>query len=221
MFCRTASGLRATSKPATGARPSVGLTSAPSIRIVLDFPAPFGPRTPNTSPLRIARLIRSTATKLPNRFARFSITTELPSSCIRRTSAAHCIDKQVLDRRRDMLNGIELRMRALQPSFEFRDAPHRIVNNHPKIIAVHNQVGYPLRPIENATNRARVLRRDDQYSFLHPSFQIRRSVTEQQFAPIKQRHPMASLRLVHVCGRRENRHALCEQLIQDPPEIAP
>jgi hypothetical protein len=37
-------------KPKTEARPEVGLDSPVSIRIVVVFPAPFGPKKPNTSP---------------------------------------------------------------------------------------------------------------------------------------------------------------------------
>ena len=50
MFWRTASGSRATSYPATCARPEVGFSRPQSMRMVVDLPAPFGPRKPKTSP---------------------------------------------------------------------------------------------------------------------------------------------------------------------------
>jgi hypothetical protein len=49
------------------------------MRIVVDFPAPFGPRKPTTSPLRTWKLTLSSARKLPNSFDSFcaSIITSL------------------------------------------------------------------------------------------------------------------------------------------------
>ena len=48
--CRTRSGSRSTSWPATTARPSSGRVSVVSTFTVVDLPAPFGPRSPNTVP---------------------------------------------------------------------------------------------------------------------------------------------------------------------------
>src|SRR5436190_3689028 len=50
MFRRTSSGWRTTSYPATEARPASGRISVESTRIAVVFPAPFGPRRPNTVP---------------------------------------------------------------------------------------------------------------------------------------------------------------------------
>ena len=47
---RAATGSRATSNPASRADPLVGLIVVVSIPIVVDFPAPFGPSRPKTSP---------------------------------------------------------------------------------------------------------------------------------------------------------------------------
>src|ERR1035437_8631226 len=79
------------------------------MRIVVDLPAPLGPRKPNTSPLCTFKLIWSTATNSPNRFISFSMMTEselsedgLPArllSAIARSSAAYRIHKQVFNRR--------------------------------------------------------------------------------------------------------------------------
>ena len=38
------------SMPVTVAEPEVGAMSVPSVRTVVVFPAPLGPRNPNTSP---------------------------------------------------------------------------------------------------------------------------------------------------------------------------
>src|SRR5690242_8665996 len=45
-----AMGFLTTSKPASRADPPVGLMVVVSIPMVVDFPAPFGPSSPNTSP---------------------------------------------------------------------------------------------------------------------------------------------------------------------------
>src|ERR1700744_6142877 len=50
--------------------PDVGGETQPSMRMVEDFPAPFGPRKPNASPRKRSKSIPSTAVKLPNRFVR-------------------------------------------------------------------------------------------------------------------------------------------------------
>src|SRR5262245_27354642 len=58
---RTASGSRATSSPATRATPDVNDSSVVSIRTVVDLPAPFGPRKPNTWPASTRRSTPRTA----------------------------------------------------------------------------------------------------------------------------------------------------------------
>src|SRR5208282_2042930 len=54
-----------TSKPPTVPLPPVGIKRPQSIRMVVDLPAPFGPRKPNISPFFTCRLMLSTATKAP------------------------------------------------------------------------------------------------------------------------------------------------------------
>jgi len=60
----TSSGWVAISYPPTLAAPFDGDNNPHSIRIVVDFPAPFGPKNPNTSPRLTRKLTWSTATKL-------------------------------------------------------------------------------------------------------------------------------------------------------------
>ena len=88
MLRRTASGSCATSKPATRPRPEVGVSSPHSIRMVVDFPAPFGPRKPKISPLGTFSETWSTATKSPNVFTRSSISTAQPFRLIALPHAA-------------------------------------------------------------------------------------------------------------------------------------
>src|SRR5260370_5030779 len=126
------------------ARPDVGVSSPHSMRIVVDFPAPFGPRKPKISPFRVARLMWFTATKSPNRFTRSSITTELwfsatMSSC----SARHRIHKQVFNRRGNLTNRFEGNVRITQVELELRDSAFCIVHNYMKSIPRQREARYP------------------------------------------------------------------------------
>ena len=67
MLRRTAARSRTTSKPATVAPPAVGLASVQRILIVVDLPAPFGPRKPNVSPACTVRSRPRTASTSPYR----------------------------------------------------------------------------------------------------------------------------------------------------------
>ena len=62
---RTSAGSPATSIPATLALPAVRGSRVQSIRTVVVFPAPFGPRKPNTSPAATSRSISRTASMPP------------------------------------------------------------------------------------------------------------------------------------------------------------
>ena len=52
-------------RPLTSARPAVGRSSPTIIRIVVDLPAPFGPRKPVTMPGRTVNVSASTAVLSP------------------------------------------------------------------------------------------------------------------------------------------------------------
>src|SRR5437660_12148667 len=58
----TSSGFSSTSKPATVAVPEVGNRNPVSMRIVVVFPAPFGPRKPTISPFATSKETWLTAT---------------------------------------------------------------------------------------------------------------------------------------------------------------
>src|SRR3954471_15311586 len=66
-------GDSATSKPPTATLPSVGGMKPVIIRMVVDLPAPFGPRKPSTSPRLTVNEIPSTARFAPKDFTRLSI----------------------------------------------------------------------------------------------------------------------------------------------------
>src|SRR5580704_6673801 len=56
--------------PATEAEPAVGANSVPSVRTVVVFPAPFGPRNPKTSPWPTSNERSWNATRSPKHLVR-------------------------------------------------------------------------------------------------------------------------------------------------------
>src|SRR5207247_10842858 len=64
-----------TSNPPTLALPPDAASRPQRIRMVVDLPAPLGPRNPKISPLRTLSEMWSTATKSPNRLIRSSTST--------------------------------------------------------------------------------------------------------------------------------------------------
>src|SRR5580704_1096742 len=64
-----------TSNPATVARPPSAASRVHRIRIIVVFPAPFGPNMAPTVPGGITKSTRSNATKAPKRLLRSSMTT--------------------------------------------------------------------------------------------------------------------------------------------------
>jgi len=65
MWRRTDFARVATSKPATVACPEVGLARVQSILMVVDFPAPLGPRKAKISPCPTEKSTPLTATRSP------------------------------------------------------------------------------------------------------------------------------------------------------------
>ena len=61
MRCFTATGSACTSMPSIATYPDVGRTRVVSAPIVVVLPAPFGPRSPKTSPRRASKLMPATA----------------------------------------------------------------------------------------------------------------------------------------------------------------
>src|SRR5258706_2229899 len=101
----TSSGCRLTSKPPTTARPEVGAISPHSTRMVVDLPAPLGPRKPKISPGCTSRLRSATAVKSPKRFVSFSMwTAQLKVlGSMRQFLPAHQRDKHIFERRLNLL----------------------------------------------------------------------------------------------------------------------
>src|SRR6266508_2000498 len=80
----TSIGCSSTSSPHTETRPSLGGMKPVIMRMVVDLPAPLGPRNPRTSPLPTSKEIPSTARFGPNDLLRFStliIALPVPGRC--------------------------------------------------------------------------------------------------------------------------------------------
>src|SRR5438876_4428013 len=75
MLRRTSSRSRTTSCPATVAAPALGRISVHRMLMVVDLPAPFGPRKPNVSPAPTTKSIPRTASTSSKRLCRPSTTT--------------------------------------------------------------------------------------------------------------------------------------------------
>src|SRR6266540_3699476 len=67
---RTSAWRSTTSKPATLARPALGRSSVHSIEMVVDLPAPLGPRNPKVWPGGTEKLTPRTASTSSNRLTR-------------------------------------------------------------------------------------------------------------------------------------------------------
>src|SRR5436309_4701068 len=74
----TRSGCVATSAPATSAVPAVGLRSPHSMRMVVVFPEPLGPRMPKISRVPMSKVTPSTALTAPKCLTRPSTWTATP-----------------------------------------------------------------------------------------------------------------------------------------------
>src|SRR5690349_5012263 len=100
MFCFTSSDCVATSRLPTVALPLVGVSRPQSMRMVVDFPAPLGPRNPKISPRATSRFTRSTATNSPNCFTRSRVWTASPGMLL--LFLSHQGDEDIFERWDDL-----------------------------------------------------------------------------------------------------------------------
>src|SRR3981081_296191 len=102
----TSIGFACTSRPHTETAPAVGGMKPVIMRIVVDLPAPLGPRNPSTSPLPTSKETPSTARFDPKDLLRFStlITSPLQNTCTDRHGPAEvprrCRRKRILSQPR-------------------------------------------------------------------------------------------------------------------------
>src|SRR5919201_2433879 len=125
MRWRTAAGSCMTSTPATRATPAVGVSRVQSMEIVVDLPAPLGPRKPKISPACTSRSMPVTASRSPYFLTRpfASMTASAISSTLAIQPASVC--EQPAQHRAQLL-GLALVEPVEQPILdvpELRDQP--------------------------------------------------------------------------------------------------
>src|ERR1700723_95528 len=95
------------SNPPTVTVPFVGGIKPVIIRMVVDLPAPFGPRKPSTSPRATEKEIPSTARFRPNVLVRFSTLIMYDNRSIQRATPENCHNESKSGRRRPLFEIIE------------------------------------------------------------------------------------------------------------------
>src|SRR5208283_1659464 len=202
MFWRTASDSRATSRPVTSAWPEVGRNSPHNMRMVVDLPAPFGPRKPNISPGRASRLMWSTAVKLPKRLTR-SLTTTLGVPLFTVPPAAsplYCFDKNILNGRGDLLNAVKRQTRGGKTGMQVGNSFRSVVHDQMHAISHQHQTRDPFRAGEQIPDAPRLRGNDCDDRSRQVFFQLGRRIAEQEDASMKQSHPVTAFGLVEVGG---------------------
>src|SRR5580704_10433488 len=141
MLRRMSSGRVDTSKPATLPLPELGASNPHRMRIVVDLPAPFGPRKPKISPRWTSSVTSFTATKSPKRLVRCSIRTAGPAflGSTGRLFLPLEGDEDVFERRRDRviteLGHLEklLRRGDVQIQKQMQIGARRLQCQHPRL----------------------------------------------------------------------------------------
>src|SRR5574340_443298 len=207
-----------TSKPATRPSPELGKSRPHNMRMVVDLPAPLGPRKPNTWPFSTASETRSTATKSPNTRVRSRTSTAYSSAIF--VILGHLVYEHVLQRGSDDVfaqhrdvglaqYGAGLLRLALVAGIQVQQAAEQA---H----AIGTQPGGECLPC-GAWLRGFQF----QQQAGNALFQFLRGIALDQAAAMHQTDAGAALRFVEIGGGNKDRHAFLEHGVVDAPEIAP
>src|SRR5712691_3422840 len=215
MLRLTSSGCVATSKPPTVARPEVGGNSPQRMRIVVDLPAPLGPRKPKISPRFTSSETRSTAVKSPKRLTRFSVRTAGPvaSGGTRGLLLAHQRDEHVFKRRLDLVI-FKRRHRGELFGRSYSGFEEQVQ------IGAHGLHGQHARlSFENLARFPVIWRSDAVESRGQSLFERRRGVQADEAAVVHEAYAIGALGLVEIGSGDENREPVLNQLVEDRPKI--
>src|SRR5512133_1937358 len=202
------------SRPATVPWPPEGSRSPHSIRMVVDLPAPLGPRKPKISPWRTSRLMRLTATKSPNRRSR-----------LRRVTANSAMRHLGNRGGEDVLEGgLDHFYSLAGESLRAQDRLHggataiRIFGQNMDAVPEEGHAADLSRAQEDRGPAGGVAA-DLQQGALEQTLHALHGVASQEPALVEQADPVAALRLVQVGRGDEDGHALLLELVEDAPEI--
>src|SRR5581483_1858420 len=186
--------------------------------MVVDFPAPLGPRNPKISPRATSIETSSTATKSPNRLTRFPMWTAGPLGASGSTSQiflARQRDEYVLQRRRDFL--IRERSR-LQQLFHLGPAliEEEMVFDSGMMYAQNTGLSFEQRPSVFRMRKVHAVT-----GLFEAFFKGGGSIAADHASAVHHAHAVGALGFIHVGRRYQNRETFTDQLIENRPEIAP
>src|SRR3990170_417200 len=220
-----------TSKPSTWPVPPLGRSSPSSMRIVVVFPEPLGPRYPTTSPARTSKDTWSTAVKSPKRLVSSSVCT-----------TASCMSAFALSGQRALLGSRALGPQELHESILHTGRDHsRACHVNPlhgeHVTQAHDHrlcrtaLDGHMQPISEQTSIAHLGISPHPMDHTavglgqkldHPPLQIlrhlRRRALNQDPPLAHESHPRTACGLVHVRRADEDGHALPQQPDEQLPE---
>src|SRR5580704_678166 len=193
------SGCVFTSNPPTDALPEVGGSSPHKIRIVVDLPAPFGPRNPKISPRVTSSETLSTATKSPNFLVRFSIWTAGPEELgsmgrlvLARLILTNESDENIFEGWLNLLEVERGRRDQFLGRCDFRVEKQMQIGTR----RLHGQHAWLL--FQNLHGLARIGGANQIYIFFQAAFQRRRSVATNHAAAIHEADSIGALRFIQI-----------------------
>src|SRR5712692_5431858 len=129
---------------------------------------------------------------------------------MRRRAAFDSRYEQVLDGWRDPVQFLKGQPGGLKPRANLRDPPRGVIDHQMDAVADQHQARDPGRPRDFIAYLSRLRRQQLQCVAWYPCLERGRCVAEQQAALMEQANPMATLRLIKIGGRGEDRDSLGE-----------
>src|SRR5574338_1645002 len=211
------------SNPPTCPDPEVGSRIPQSIRIVVDFPEPLGPRKPKISPRAMSKLTRSTATKFPKRRVRSRTLTAGPSASLAIAVLAFLPehrDEHVLQARRHGARSNRPQAGVLEFRAEGFRQSLRLVGRHVEAIAEKPDSQLRMALAREMGRVARVRRPQLEHAAGHQLLHLVGCADGPQASAVEEADAVTALGLVEVRRRDEDGHALAQELVEDAPEVA-
>ena len=198
------------------------------MRMVVDLPAPLGPRKPKISPRAMWKLTWSTATKSPNRLTRPSAIDLVELFAAARIGESDHVafpgfgerHEHVLDAGRADCDLGERDAGAGERVAQLRDSPAGVVDHHMDAVADEEDVAHTGRARDRRAHRASSARGDGDQRTRHVLLERSGRIAIERMAGIEQGQPIAALRLVEIGGGDHDGDALLAQPVENAPEVA-